>query len=225
MLNKADSWNTLPDLSAGVLAVSGVDNRSPSSALDARSRELENQLRSRYDGFDRARLREEPALAAYHGYYKRFKKSYHVQLQLESVVLKNQEVQSPSSLVQAMFLAELRNHLLTSGHDLDLVEQPLTIAAADGTESYLRINNQPQSLKPLDLFIRDRKEILSSIIYGPDRRTRIQPHTTRVLYTVYGVPGIEPASIQEHLEGLRDLIFLASPSASLKHIEVFSSRG
>ena len=216
-------WKRTPGLSVGILRMNSVENSAASAALDASCRELEAELRTQYAGFDRSKLRQLPRLKAYHTYYKRFRKSYHVQLQLESIALKGRTILSPSPLVQAMFMAELKNHLLTSGHDLDIVRPPLAIAVADGSENYQRLNYQNQDLKSGDLYIRDGEEILSSIIYGPDFRTRIQPHTIRVLYTVYGVPGIDPGDVENHLEYLQDTVLGFTPSAEVEQLAVFQS--
>ena len=35
----------------------------------------------------------------------------------------------------------------------------------------------------------DGEGIVSSIIYGPDRRTRMTDKTRNVIFTIYGVPG------------------------------------
>ena len=61
-------------------------------------------------------------IQAYAAYYERFNKTYHVQLQLESVALKGKSIPRVSALVEAMFMAELENLLLTAGHDLDVVQ-------------------------------------------------------------------------------------------------------
>jgi hypothetical protein len=50
-------------------------------------------------------------IKTYHDYYKRFKKTYHILLQLESIVFKNKSIPKVSSLVEAMFMAELKNLL------------------------------------------------------------------------------------------------------------------
>ena len=72
----------------GLLELSGVDNRGASAVLDSRKRALELQLRTAYKGFSREDLLGLPVLAAYREYYRQFKKTYHVQLQLESIVQK-----------------------------------------------------------------------------------------------------------------------------------------
>ena len=62
----------------------------------------------------------------YINYYKRFKKTYHVLLQLESIN-KNKSIPRVDAPVQAMFMAELNSFLLTAGHDLNRIQSPIKI--------------------------------------------------------------------------------------------------
>ena len=55
-----------------------------SPQLNDRKRETEARLRERYKGFTRQDFLSLPVMSAYDQYYKRFNKTYHVQLQLES---------------------------------------------------------------------------------------------------------------------------------------------
>ena len=79
-----------PGAAIGILAMRGVSNPDRHAELDERKKELEHQLRSKYSGYDRSSLRSLPTIQAYNNYYKPFKKTYHVQLQLESVVFYGQ---------------------------------------------------------------------------------------------------------------------------------------
>jgi DNA/RNA-binding domain of Phe-tRNA-synthetase-like protein len=210
-----------PEATAGILAMKNVANPQHHAGLDAHKEELERDLRARYEGDDRARLKQLPVLQAYSRYYKQFKKTYHVQLQLESVVLKGKSLPRVAALVEAMFMAELENLLLTAGHDLDVVQPPVRIDVADGSETYVRLNGTEQELKAGDMFIADTEGVLSSILYGPDQRTQIRPDTQRVLFTVYGAPGIEAQTMREHLEDIRDNVLLIAPGAEVEKLEVY----
>ena len=219
----SDAWQAAyPEAHVGVLAMRNVTNPAEHPALDAAKAELEANLREKYEGFDRPALRAQPVLKAYHTYYKRFKKSYHVQGQLESILWKGRSIPQVAGLVEAMFMAELKNHLLTSGHDLDLISQPVGIRVAQGGEEYVGINGRSQTLKPRDMYIADQESILSSIIYGPDQRTRITANTTSVLFTVYAPTGVEETAVLQHLQDTRDYVRMASPNAQLEMLEVMS---
>ena len=214
-------WRTAyPGASIGILAMRAVANPTGHALLDRRKRELEQQLCSRYSGYDRAALKALAVIRAYTSYYRRFRKTYHVQLQLESVVLKGKPIPSTPALVQAMFMAELKHLLLTSGHDLQEVQLPFQIRVSDGTERFVRINSEEQQLKKGDMFIADAQGILSSVIYGPDQRTRITPDTHQVLFTSYVPKGIDRELVYEHLQDIRDSILLVSPKAEVLSLDI-----
>jgi DNA/RNA-binding domain of Phe-tRNA-synthetase-like protein len=220
----SEAWRqAYPGAAVGILALTGVANPARHPGLEARKGTLEEKLRARYAGLDRAALREIPTLQAYHAYYKRFRKSYHVQLQLESVILQGKEIPRGAALVEAMFMAELEDLLLTAGHDLELVRPPVRVDIARGEETYTRLNGQEQLLKAGDMMICDTEEVLSSIIYGPDRRTAIHPGTTQVLYTTYAPPGIGERPVVEHLQHIQELVTVASPGAAVATLTVLGT--
>ena len=211
-----------PGAAIGVLALKNVSNPKNDEALSQRKRELETELRMRFDEYDRKKLLEHPILAIYQSFYKRFKKTYHVQLQLESIVIKDKSIPNVAALVESMFMAELDNLLLTAGHDLDRVELPIVADVANGDETYTKINNQDQTLKSDDMYIRDASGILSSVIYGPDARTKINPETTRVLYTTYAPAGIPQELLIKHLKGITEIVQIFAPDATISLNQVLT---
>jgi DNA/RNA-binding domain of Phe-tRNA-synthetase-like protein len=160
-------------------------------------------------------------LQAYNTYYKRFKKSYHVQLQLESIAWKGKSIPSVSALVQAMFMAEMKNMLLTAGHDLDALQLPLTLDVSKGTESYTLMRGEEQIVKAEDMMISDQAGIISNIIYGPDKRTQITPSTSNVIFTVYAPSGIDSQAVMSHLKDIQEYVPIAAPGARVELLEVF----
>ena len=196
----ADGWRTAyPGASIGIMALEGVENPPEHAALAAHVRQVEADLRSRWAGKTRADLNLLPELEAYRSYYRRFDKTYHVQLQFESVVLKGRPLRSNGSLVLAMFAAELQNRLLTAGHDLAMIEGGLSVDVARGGERYIGIGGREQTLQPGDMYIHDVIGIISSVLYGPDDRTRITPETRRAVFCVYAPAGIPPEAVDRHL--------------------------
>jgi len=225
-----DAWKAAyADAAVGILAMINVVNPAHHAELEARKVALEDDLRARYAGYDRAAFKALPVLQAYNAYYRRFKKSYHVLLQLESVVLKGKPIPSVAALVETMFMAELDNQLLTAGHDLALVQGPPRVDVADGSETYVRINGQEQTLKAGDMYIADASPdspwggILSSIIYGPDRRTRITDQTHHVLFTVYAPSGIETETVHRHLQEIQSTVLLVAPKAQTALLNVYTA--
>ncbi len=222
MFETTSAWKSaFPEAHAGVLVMRDVANPAHHPELEKRKAELEEQLRSQFSGQDRLALSNHPVLRAYNTYYKRFKKSYHVQLQLESIAWKGKSIPSASALVESMFMAEMKNMLLTAGHDLDILQLPLTLDVSKGDETYTLMRGDQQVLKPDDMFIGDRMGVISSIIYGPDQRTQITGDTRNVVFTVYAPAGIDEQTIEQHLEDIRDTVMLVAPQAGVELLKVY----
>ncbi len=200
-----------------------VNNLEGHAGLEKRKTELEAALRASNSGLDRKALESVPPFPAYDAYYRRFKKTYHVSLQLESILLKGKSIPSVAALVEAMFMAELNNLLLTAGHDLATIHPPVSLSVATGNEHYIMLKGQDQTLKPGDMFIADEQGVISSIIYGPDQRTQITSSTHEVLYTVYAPPGIGEQAVYTHLHHIRDYVLLVSPEAEISILQVISA--
>ena len=214
MFEVTEAWKSaFPDAHAGVLVMRAVRNPASHADLERCKEALMEELRSRYGGLDRSQLQALPALQVYDAYYKRFKKTYHVQLQLESILFKGKSIPSVAALVEAMFMAEIKNMLLTAGHDLDTLQLPIRLDVTRGDEVYTLLRGQPQQVKPGDMIISDGQGIISNIIYGPDQRTQIQPGTRNVIYTTYAPAGIAQSSITRHLQDIEEYVRMFSPQA------------
>ena len=221
MLIVSEAWRkAFPGAAVGTLVMRDVANPDGHAALDQRKQELESQLRSRFPAGGRAAIKALPVIQAYAAYYERFKKTYHVQLQLESVASKGKSIPRVAALVEAMFMAELENMLLTAGHDLGAVQEPLRLDVSTGSERYVMLNGQNQVLKPGDMFVADAQSVISSVIYGPDQRTRITAATRRVLFVAYAPAGIGVETVRRHLEDIQASIALFAPQATVEPLEV-----
>lgn len=222
MLTVSETWKTaFPGAAVGILAMRNVANPDHHPTLAGHKAALENDLRSRFSDHDRAALKALPTIQAYNAYYKRFKKTYHVLLQLESVALKGKPIPRVAALVEAMFMAELKNLLLTAGHDLEAIQTPVRLDVSDGSERYVRINGQEQVLKPGDMMIADAKGVISSVLYGPDQRTQITSDTQQVFFTVYAPAGIGEQAVRQHLHDIQANVTLVAPEAEAMLLEVY----
>ncbi len=223
MLAVTDEWKrAYPEAHAGILHLSQVSNPERHAELDLLKDKLVQDLRARFK--DLEQLRSAEPIRAYQAYYKRFKKSYHVQHQLESLIFKGKPIPRVAALVEAMFVAELGNMLLTAGHDLDLIQSEITLGVSNGSEQYTRLNGQDQDLKAGDMFMADFKGIISSVIYGPDKRTMIRRETRNVLFAVYAPPGISEDALRRHLEELAQNVKVVSPEAQLEALEIVGAQ-
>jgi DNA/RNA-binding domain of Phe-tRNA-synthetase-like protein len=220
----SNTWKaTYPQAHAGILVMRDVTNPSQHAELEARKQGLQDDLRSRFAGQDRNAIATLSPIQAYNAYYKPFKKSYHVQLQLESIVFKGKSLPSVAALVEAMFMAEIKNLLLTAGHDLDTLQLPVTLNVATGQEQYTLLRGTEQVTKSDDMLMADESGVISSILYGPDQRTQINEKTRNVLFAVYAPEGIGAEETRQHLKDICENVLLVSPSAQVELLEVFGA--
>ena len=223
-IEATDRWReTFPGGHVGVLLVGNVDNTASGAALDERKRAVESRLRHKYGDFSRADLLELPILQAYRDYYKQFDKTYHVQLQLESVVHKGKKLPAVSPLVDANFAAELETLVLTAGHDAGLLVDPVTIDGTRGGESFTQLTGRVSTLKPDDMMMSDGGGIVCTILYGQDRRTAISRSTRRALYVAYAPAGVPLGAVQQQLDAIRDNVRLFAPEVVTERMEIFAA--
>jgi len=70
------------------------------------------------------------------------------------------------------------------------------------------------------MMISDATGVLSSVLYGPDQRTRITSKTEHVLFTVYVPPGIETQKVIDHLRSIQANVMAIAPDAQVDTLEV-----
>jgi DNA/RNA-binding domain of Phe-tRNA-synthetase-like protein len=214
-LEFSDAWRAAyPGAAVGMLAMTSVTNSAPGTDFQARLRSIGASLRSRYAGRSRLDLESLPQLRPYVTHYRGFGKTYHVLLQLESVAFRGRSLRASESLVSAMFAVEVATGLLTAGHDLRAVSWPLLADVARRGEPYMGIGGKAIEVKPGDMMIRDREGILSTVLYGPDQRTRVLPETSSVVFTTYAPAGILDSDVDGHLRRIGGLVRVESPSAN-----------
>jgi DNA/RNA-binding domain of Phe-tRNA-synthetase-like protein len=226
-------WQTAyPGAVIGLLEVSGVDNSSPSPTLEEEKRRVEAQLRVRFQGSTRGDFLALPVMAAYHSYYRRFDKTYHVLLQFESLILKGRNLPQVSPLVDANFATEMESLALAAGHDVARLEPPLSIDICRQGETLTQMAARKNSgdfggaIKaqlPGDMAMRDRDGIACTILYGQDDRSPITALTTHALYVVYAPPGVGQKAVTDHLEGLLGRIRLFAPGVRVEQLTLLTA--
>ncbi|MEO7838047.1 MAG: phenylalanine--tRNA ligase beta subunit-related protein [Anaerolineales bacterium] len=225
MFELTPAWrSTYPEAHAGVLVMHAVSNPLHHPALESQKAALEQELRKQFSGQDRTAIANHPILRAYAEYYRQFRKTYHIQLQLESIVLKGKSIPSVAALVEAMFMAEMKDMLLTAGHDLDALHLPLSLDVATGTEQYALLRGEQQTLKAGDMMISDQVGVISSIVHGPDQRTHITPETRNVIFTVYAPTGISEQSVTQHLQSIKENVLLFAPQAEVELFQIYGDK-
>ena len=210
-----------PNAKFGVLILKDVKNQSINAELNKTKTLIKEQLLNQYQNYNRKEFVKSEPVYFYTNYYKKFKKTYPVMLQLESIVLKSKDLPNVSTLVESMFLAELKNLLLTAGHDFDKIEFPLKLNLADGNESFIGISQKEQFLAKNDIMLSDGQGVISSILNGPDYRTQITSETKNVLFFIYTPDGINENIILNHLKDINSYVFIFAPDAKVDLLDIF----
>jgi len=191
-----------PNLKMGVLLLKIVANVFRYEALETDRIDLENELRARYGASTRRDLLAIGPMKAYDEYYRAFGKPYQLLPQLESIVRKGRSMPPVSPLVLSMFMAEMKNLYLTAGHDYSRIEGRIELDVADGTETYTLLAGQEKRTTPGDLMMRDAEGVVSSVVYGPDGRTKMTESTTEALFIVYVPFAGDEGRILAHLDDI-----------------------
>jgi DNA/RNA-binding domain of Phe-tRNA-synthetase-like protein len=184
---------TYPDSRFGNLIVREVPNRKRNEILEERKRTLEREIKEKYTEVDKDTI-----IQYYNTYFKLWRKTYPIEYQIKTVKSGGKFPQV-SVLVDCMFIAELKNRVLTSGHDLDEIKGGLTFDISQGGEQYLKIDGRKQELKKNDVVLKDNEGILASILFGPARRTSISLKTKNALFFAWCPYVMDEEIIMRHL--------------------------
>lgn len=224
-ISTTDDWRVAhPGAMIGLLEISGAENPDASPVLDERKRGVETRLRARYQGFTRQDFLALPVMAAYDRYYKQFNKTYHLQLQVESIVLKGKNLPNVSPLVDANFMTEVEMLVLTAGHDVARLDLPVWIDVSREGEQQTQMNGAEKVIRAGDMVMRDSQGISCSIIYGQDHRSPISAATSHVLYVAYAPAGVPVAAVEAQLRGIEEYIRLFSPAAVTEQVRLIAGQ-
>ncbi|MFX1517159.1 MAG: phenylalanine--tRNA ligase beta subunit-related protein [Promethearchaeota archaeon] len=190
-----DLKKAYPESMFGSLIVREAPNKKEHEALETRKRELEQQIREAT-----GEVKDFEMIRYYNSYFRTWKKTYTYPIEYQiNTIRKGRQLPQVSVLVDSMFIAELNNMILTSGHDLDGIQGDLAFDISRGNEQYLKINGKEQDLKKGDIFLKDEESILACILFGPARRTSISQKTKNALYFAWCPQRINEAQVKTHL--------------------------
>jgi DNA/RNA-binding domain of Phe-tRNA-synthetase-like protein len=180
----------------GSLTVKSAPNKEQHDGLEERKRRLEAEIREVYPDVE-----DDDVIQGYDSHFKRWGRTYPIEFQIKSIK-KGRRLPRVSVLVDGMFMAELKNRILTSGHDLDAIRGGLSFDVSDKGEEYLKLSGEEQGLPMNDVVLRDEAGILASVLYGPARRSSISPKTRNALYFAWCPHGMDDEQITAHLTDL-----------------------
>ena len=223
-ISKTEEWNLAHTGGMiGLLELSGVNNMQKSSELDEKKREIEAMLREKYGELSRQEIVSHPVMVAYRAYYKRFRKSYHVLLQVESIAHKGKKLPNVSPLVDANFMAEVETFMLTASHDAEQLCGEIVFDVSQEGDSFIQMRGTEKELLPGDMIMKDEEGISCSILYGQDQRSFIKPETGHVLYVTYAPAAVPREMVELQAEKIETYVRISSPEAVLAQKRILTA--
>ena len=177
----------------GSLTINNQRNQKKHPDIEQAKRLIEKKIRETYPP-----PKEDPIIQRYAAYFDRWGKTYPIEFQINSIK-KGRTFPQVSTHVDIMFMAELENRILTSGHDRDTIQGRPVYDLADQGEEYVKINGKKQALHKNDVILKDDDGVLASILFGPSARTSIKMETANPLYFAWCPARIDHETVDEHL--------------------------
>ena len=171
------------------------------------------QLKEKYADYDRKVVWGENP---YVKFFKKFKKTYPVMLQFESVVLKDRPFPHFNPIAELAFLMEITTFVLSGAHDTDCMDGDVTLYIADSKEDFEGLRETLHTY-PNDFCARDNSGIIFSLIAGTDKRTSAKPNSRNVIFPLFGTPDLDTAVLQNAAETLVEYIRALAPTAEIQY--------
>ncbi len=209
-----------PNLLFGIMVMSNIVNRASDEELNQEKKTLEKEIKLKYDGIDKKTLRMIEPLKSYYEYYKKFKKTYHVEHQLISIATGTRKIPNGNSIVESMFMSEIKNLLLTAAFGMCHLEGEFQVQLSDGENTYQGLGDHTKTPPANDILFLNDNKILGSIIGGPDHENRVLECSKSVLFAIFGVPGVTRNQMEDHFNDIEKYIRVFSPMARREYISI-----
>ena len=150
----------------------------------------------------------------YYRFFKKFKKTYPVMLQFESVVLKDRPFPDFNPIYEIAFLMEITTFVLSGTHDADCISGDVVLYIADSKEDFAGMRETLHTY-PNDFCARDDEGIIFSLIAGTDKRTCAKAYSCNVLYPIFCTPDMPHEEIEKAMETVCRYVKVLCPEAEI----------
>lgn len=172
-----------------------------------------NDLRKKYADYDRKTVFGDNP---YVRFFKKFKKTYPVLLQFESVMFKGRPFPQFNPVAEVPFLMEIVTHVLSGAHDIDEICGTVKLYNAVCKEEFPGLRGSPFHTYPDDFCGRDENGIIFSLIAGADERTCARIDSSHVFYPIFGTPDLDESVIRDAIAVLVRYVKVLSPDAEIR---------
>lgn len=152
----------------------------------------------------------------YFRFFRKFKKTYPVMMQFESVLFKGRPFPNYNPVAEVPFLMELMTQVLSGTHDADRISGTVELYLGVEKEEFPGLRGVPFHTYPGDVCGRDREGIIFSMIAGADARTCARMDSRHVIYPVFGTPELPETVLADAMDTLCRYIQVLSPDAVME---------
>lgn len=156
----------------------------------------------------------------YYRYFKKYKKTYPVLQQLESILLKGRPFPTGRPLNEVAFLTELRTQVLSGAHDAEQVMGTIKLFCPEEKLPFTGMRGEKVHTYPGDTSARDDGGIIFSMIAGADERTCLRPESRHSFYPFFATPDTTREQLLPAMELLSSYVRVLAPSAQIDSLLV-----
>lgn len=150
-------------------------------------------------------------------YFRKYKKSYPVMMQVESFLLKDRPFGNDDPINQVAFLTELKLHGLVGTHDADKMHGDVIIYCPAEKEPFSGMHDQGTHVYPRDVTLKDDGGPIASMIAGADDRTCLREGSLHVVYLIFGTPSHDAGMYENTRDQLQKYVRTLAPGAVMEY--------
>lgn len=155
----------------------------------------------------------------YFRFFKKFKKTYPVVLQYESLAFKGRPFPKSNPVIELPYIVEVSTMILSGCHDIDRIQGDLVIYTPAEKEPFMGMRGEMTHTYPNDMAGRDDGGIILSMIAGADDRTAGKTDSRNVFYPIFGTPGQDPEELRAAADAMVKIVKVLAPNAVTEYKE------
>ena len=176
------------------IVIKNLENKH-SKDLEKEKKKVEEYIVKNFDKFNEQI--EERSM-----FFKNYNKSFPLEYQLKTIA-KGKEIPKHSAIKDLFFMTELKNCTIMSAQDIDKLDDKLVFDLSIGGEDFIYMDGKSMKIKPDDILLKQKEEVLISHLYGAGKSTLIDKNSKDVLFLVWSDISISDNDIDKIVSDIK----------------------
>jgi DNA/RNA-binding domain of Phe-tRNA-synthetase-like protein len=156
-----------------VFGIAKIEHKN--DELEKLKRGIELEIRTKFADL------EDPRIKAYEGFYRKLGlEQSHMKSQIRGIA-RGKQLPQINTLVDSVFVPELRHCVLMGGHDRAKIDGDVTVDITAEGEEFTGIGGRKLAIPADDIVLRDSEEIIASLTMGPCDKTKLGLQTKEMI--------------------------------------------